>query len=210
MQENTAVRPVAENDHTLVHRAIQFATEAHAGQIRKISHIPYIWHPLAVGRSLTDLKCSPEVVAAGILHDVVEDTPRTLEDVENAFGKEVAQLVDLCSEPTDGRRWEDRKAYLIGRIRFAPLGARLIVAIDKLDNLESVKEGLETFGPSMWNRFSRGQEQQEWYYRSMAASLRGRNFDLDPLESDLPLSPEYDHPVFDELDGAIAEMFGEN
>ena len=208
MQDSTTISPLIENDPTLVDRAIQFATEFHSGQTRKITNAPYIWHPLAVGQRLTEFGCSPITISAGILHDVVEDTPATHAEVESNFGPEVARLVDYCSEPCGGQPWEERKNYLIERIRSAPVAARLIVAVDKNDNLKSVHHGLEALGTSMWERFSRGPAQQEWYYRSIAAAIRGLEFSEPSRGTDPLLGTEYRHSAFDELDARIVRLFG--
>ena len=77
----------------MVERAYQLAKKAHATQFRK-SGEPYIIHPLEVACNLADLELDIESIVAGLLHDVVEDTSYTLEDIENLFNKEVALLVD--------------------------------------------------------------------------------------------------------------------
>src|SRR5688572_11419249 len=76
----------------LIRRACRFAEQAHAGQHR-LSGEPYVHHAFAVARILADLKLDYEAIAAAILHDVVEDTPATLDDVERQFGPRVAALV---------------------------------------------------------------------------------------------------------------------
>ncbi|MTV49717.1 RelA/SpoT family protein [Heliobacillus mobilis] len=83
----------AESDLEFVRRAFQYADVAHTGQLRK-SGEPYIYHPLAVAFILADLELDMATIAAGLLHDVVEDTPITLEELEKEFGPEVALLVD--------------------------------------------------------------------------------------------------------------------
>ena len=80
-------------DKELVQRAYRVAEEAHRGQKRN-SGEPYINHCLAVAQILAELRVPPEVMAAGLLHDTVEDTTVTLEDIRNDFGDVVAALVD--------------------------------------------------------------------------------------------------------------------
>lgn len=77
----------------LVSRAYEFARQAHYDQFRK-SGEPYIIHPIQVAGILADLEMDPATVAAGFLHDVVEDTAITLDDIREAFNDEVAMLVD--------------------------------------------------------------------------------------------------------------------
>lgn len=81
------------SDNSLICRAFQFAYDLHEGQYRK-SGEPYIAHPVAVAEILRELGGSPAMIAAGLLHDVVEDTEVTVEDIEAKFGAEVRQLVE--------------------------------------------------------------------------------------------------------------------
>ena len=79
-------------DTSVLHRAYEYAKDAHEGQMRKTGE-PYINHPLHTAYLLTEIKADLSTVLAGLLHDVPEDTYRTLEDVEKEFGEDVANLV---------------------------------------------------------------------------------------------------------------------
>src|SRR5512137_2202247 len=81
----------------LVQEAYDFAFQAHDGQRRR-SGEPYITHPVAVADLLADLRLDPQTLIAAILHDVMEDTPNTKEEITTRFGKEVAELVDGVSK----------------------------------------------------------------------------------------------------------------
>ncbi len=81
------------DDFSLIEKAYRFANEAHQGQVRK-SGEPYIIHPLCVAITLADLEMDKETIAAGLLHDVVEDTILSEEDLKREFGEDVALLVD--------------------------------------------------------------------------------------------------------------------
>ncbi|MGN0386143.1 MAG: RelA/SpoT family protein [Lachnospiraceae bacterium] len=81
------------DDLSMIEKAYKTASEAHKGQVRK-SGEPYITHPLQVAIVLADLEMDKETIVAGLLHDVVEDTVMTEEEITNLFGAEVAQLVD--------------------------------------------------------------------------------------------------------------------
>ena len=87
------------DDITLIEKAYNQASEAHKGQLRK-SGEPYIIHPLCVGIILADLEMDKETIAAGLLHDVVEDTICTNEEIEESFGSDVALLVDGVTKLT--------------------------------------------------------------------------------------------------------------
>jgi (p)ppGpp synthase/HD superfamily hydrolase len=178
----------------IIDQAIGFAAQAHAGQQRKSGAMPYIAHPVGVAMILLDMRCSEAVVAAGLLHDVVEDTPMTLGDVQAEFGSEIASIVADCTEP-QGLSWEERKLNAIARFRTAPLSVKLVVAADKYHNLYHMQRNWEKMGETVWRRFSRGSEQQAWYYRSVVASLMSDNVHLA------------EYPIFSELNHLIETLF---
>ncbi|CAM3800269.1 HD domain-containing protein [Mesobacillus thioparans] len=155
----------------LIDKALQIASVAHEGQYRKNTKIPYISHPVAVGMILQEAGYRKELIAAGILHDTVEDTALTLNDIEREFGREIAQLVAGCSEPDKSLSWEERKQHTIDFLKNAPEEIRVIACADKLHNVRSIRLDSEKSGEEVWNRFRRGKEQQEWYYRSVLESL---------------------------------------
>lgn len=156
---------------SLVDHALTFAAFAHRHQTRKGTEIPYIVHPYAVGLKLQRAGCTDEVVAAGILHDVIEDTPVTIENLRMEFGARVAEIVAQCSEPDRSLPWEKRKEHTITFLRTAPFEVKLVAAADKLDNLRGIMAEHDKIGEQVWARFKRGREQQAWYYHSVAESL---------------------------------------
>lgn len=153
------------------YRAIEFAARAHRHQVRKGSDTPYISHPYAVGMMLARAGFDGEVVAAGILHDTVEDTPVTLDELRQEFGERVASIVEGCTEPNKSASWEERKEHTIHYLTTASYEVRAVACADKLHNLSTMVEGYAALGDGVWSRFKRGREQQEWYYRSLVASL---------------------------------------
>ena len=98
-------------DRELIMRAYQFAEQAHTGQ-RRASGEPYITHCVAVSAILAEMRVPPAVVIAGLLHDIVEDTPRTLVDIRREFGDEVAHLVDGVTKLTNLPRVERGDQHL--------------------------------------------------------------------------------------------------
>lgn len=123
----------------LLDKALAFAARAHQGQFRKGTEIPYISHPYAVGLILQGAGCRREVVAAGILHDLLEDTPVTMEQLRKEFGPEIAALVEGCSEPGhDELPWETRKEHTIAYLKSAPVEIRMVACADKLHNVRSM------------------------------------------------------------------------
>jgi (p)ppGpp synthase/HD superfamily hydrolase len=155
----------------LIDMAIDFAARAHEGQRRKSDNVPYIAHPVAVAMILQRMACSPEIIAAGLLHDTVEDTAVTLDEIRATFGEAVAAIVAGCTEPGKHNSWESRKSHTVEHLRSASLAVKLVAAADKYHNLTGTVRQREFAGAAVWDRFNRGVEQQAWYYRSVAASL---------------------------------------
>jgi len=184
------------SDTALLDRAIEMALRAHRSQVRKGTGIPFVTHPLAVGIILARTGCPVQVIAAGILHDTVEDTEMSLADLRETVGHTVAQIVEGASEPDKTLSWEERKAHTIEHLRMAPLEVRLVSAADKLHNLQTISLDYETLGEGVWQRFNRGKAQQAWYYGSLVKSLCRRP-DNGPYES-----------LFESLKDQVEELFG--
>jgi guanosine-3',5'-bis(diphosphate) 3'-pyrophosphohydrolase len=162
-------KPFYEDDQILeLDAAITLASTAHKGQKRK-SGEPYIIHPLAVAATLVDWGMDIDTVLAGVLHDTVEDTTVTLDEIENAFGKDVAFLVDGVTKVSQARAgMQDLAEYLpqtkdnLSKLLIA-IGQDVRVIIiklaDRLHNLQTLqhmprekqvkiaRESLEVFGP---------------------------------------------------------------
>lgn len=159
--------------------AIYYATKAHKGQKRKTEDVDMIYHPFTVGMILQMNGYNENIVAAGILHDVVEDTNHTFDDIEKEFGKEVRNYVYDASEPDKSLEWEDRKKHTIEQIKNADIGSKVIVACDKISNLEDMYETIKKIGEEKgWGSLKRGKETQKWYYCSVYEScIYGQNQD---------------------------------
>ena len=120
----------------LVQRAKEFATCAHEGQVRKYTGMPYIVHPVEVMEIVQTVKHDDTMLAAALLHDVVEDTDYTLNDIRGEFGQNVASLVaDLTdvSNPGDGNR-EVRKAKDRAHSATASPSAQTVKLADLISN----------------------------------------------------------------------------
>ena len=126
----------------IVERALAFATAAHASidQRRKYTNDPYIVHPIAVSEIVAGTGARPAMIAAALLHDVVEDTPVTLPEIEAAFGGEVASLVEQLtdvSQPNDGNR-AVRKAIDRDHSAAASPDGQTIKLADLIDNSATI------------------------------------------------------------------------
>ncbi|MBS8264011.1 HD domain-containing protein [Mesobacillus boroniphilus] len=194
----------------LIDKALQIASMAHEGQYRKNTIIPYIAHPVAVGMILQKAGYRKEVVAAGILHDTVEDTDLTMEDIEQEFGKEIATIVEGCSEPDKSLSWEERKEHTIEFLKTASEEIRVVACADKLHNVRSIHQDVEESGEEVWKRFRRGKKQQEWYYRNVVESLGyATKFPLlAKLEKEIDRLFEKEEINYNESDFSITEDAG--
>ncbi len=180
-----------------VFKAIEFAARAHAGQYRKGRRVPYIFHPIAVAWTLLELGCDEQLVAAAVLHDTVEDTQVSLEDLGREFGAEVADIVEGCSEPDKTAPWEERKRHTIEYLRSAPMEVVLVTCADKLDNIRATRDDLAAVGEAAWSKFSRSKEQQAWYYRSLVRTFNQRT------------QEEPGTILFRTFESVVREVFGE-
>ena len=166
-QENAFFSTTPWEENMVLHRALLFATEAHKGQTRKGTDIPYITHPFEVAQILTAAGCSTALIIAGLLHDVLEDTDVTAEEVEREFGPLVLSLIQSNSEDKS-RSWEERKQHTIAYMaKEASLEELLLACADKLSNLRSIKADYTEYGEVLWSRFNRGKEHQSWYYSKL-------------------------------------------
>jgi len=158
--------------------AVHFAAAAHSGQFRKGTRVPYLVHPLNVAKILLDHGCPDQLAIAGLLHDTVEDTRVTLEEIRTIFGAAVAHLVEFATEPEKLWTWEKRKQHTLAMLGSGE-GPELLLSIaDKLDNIRSIHSDLGLLGERAWDRFKRPREKQRWYYESLS-----RIFDTRLLDS---------------------------
>ena len=153
-------------------KAKLFAIKAHMGQVRKSEpDKPMIMHPIGVGQLLKSFGYDDNVIAAGFLHDVVEDTKYTIEDIEKEFGSDIASLVMGASEPDKSLSWEERKKHTIEETKKLPLRNKVVICADKINNLEDLMIKFMKSGSRDFSSFKRGEEKQKWYYKSVYESL---------------------------------------
>ncbi len=176
--------------------AIELAASAHQEQKRKVSKIPYISHPLAVGMILQELNCSEDVIIAGILHDSIEDTQLRFNEIEDKFGSNVAKLVLGVTEDKSIPEWEIRKKNYIENLQHEPLEILMISAADKYHNLFALSKDKQLQGEDIWKNFKRGKKEQFWYYRSLLEEY-GKRSELK------------DTSLLQEIKRLMKEVFGE-
>ena len=127
-------------DHELLVRAYKFSDVAHAGQVRH-SGEPYVSHCIEVARILADLQLDTTTVASGLLHDIVEDTDITVEDIEREFGAEIAQIVDgltkIANLPLSSR--EERQVENYRKLLLSIAKDARVILIKLADRLHNMR-----------------------------------------------------------------------
>lgn len=161
-------------DDPLVFDAIEFARKAHFGQTRKNSDEPYVNHPIEVMEIVSTMTDDKNVLTAAVLHDTVEDTDVTLEEIRERFGDRVAELV---SSDTENKRedqpaektWKIRKQETIDFLNgVADEQEKMLILGDKLSNIRRIAEDYAEIGDEVWQIFhQKDKKEQEWYYRSI-------------------------------------------
>ena len=156
-------------------KAIIYATVMHQGMVRKFSGIPFILHPMEVAQILSTMTDDEEIITAGILHDIVEDTDGTLEEIQKRFGERVALLVSSESEneyPDEERSatWKRRKEEsLLVLKNSTDIGVKMLWLADKLANIRSLAGEYSEKGEAIWQTLHQHDpEMQHWYYQSVA------------------------------------------
>jgi (p)ppGpp synthase/HD superfamily hydrolase len=157
--------------------------------------MPYITHPIRVADQLKHAGASKELICAGYLHDTVEDTPVSLEDIKKTFGVKIANLVAAHTEDKS-KSWKERKQRTIDTLTIADPELKYLIVADKLDNLLSLEKDLQVYGKEVWKNFNAGPDQQKWYYESIAQKMYA-----GLSEKDIP-------HFFKEYEEAVQRFFG--
>jgi len=204
--------------------ALHFATRHHARQLRKGTLVPYSAHLLAVASLVLEMHGDEDEAIGALLHDVVEDGGgvAALQDIEDAFGADVAAIVLQNSDslsaderPGGGRAWYERKrAYVDAFPKKTPAALRVCLA-DKLHNARAILLDYRTHGDALWARFGQGQGiATRIYYRELANAFeceRGRLGEgAKPMVGELRRTVDAITALAEEHQGPDSrELFGE-
>ncbi len=160
---------------TLVSDAMIFASKAHDGMLRKGTNLPYIVHPAEVAAIAATMTEEPELLAAALLHDVMEDCGVTQAELAAQFGERVALLVKSETQERNGDprdTWLERKQGAVARLAQAGREAKIIALSDKLSNMRAIHRDYDRDGERLFFRFHQHDKAlHAWYYRSLAALL---------------------------------------
>lgn len=185
-------------DTTLLDRAIIFAVKAHAGTERRGKGFPYIIHPMEAMEIVSTITSDQELLAAAALHDTVEDTGVSVEQLRAEFGGRIADIVASETDPAeDGRSekesWRDRKKAGIDRLRDSSREVKIVALGDKLSNMRAIARDYAVQGDGLWSIFhAPDPKDHAWRYHALADALR----ELD------------DTPAFREFETLVEQVFG--
>ena len=169
-------------------KALVYAAQLHAGQVRKTSNVPYISHLLSVAALVLEDGGSETEAIAALLHDAIEDQggDETRREIYRQFGTEVGDIVEGCTESDIIPKppWKERKLAAIAKLGSANASVRRVVMADKLHNARSLLTDLHRYGSSVWDSFKGGKDGTLWFYRSLvdADKQNGPSSLTDELE----------------------------
>lgn len=158
--------------------ALIFATEAHQGQTRKFSPLPYIIHPLEVSTIIATLTEDLNVMSAGLLHDTIEDCGVDPLEIRRRFGPRVFQLVlseteDKHPGKSEEETWQQRKEESLMVLEHTTdIDVKRLWLGDKLSNIRSFYRAFLLDGHKIWQTLhQKDPSKQAWYYRTIVKSL---------------------------------------
>ncbi len=164
----------------LIKKAVYFAAEKHDGQYRKGSRVPYFAHPVLVAFGVLEYSKDQHVIAAAILHDILENCPQvTLGELKKIFGNKVARIVEEVSLSVNKAKkkkgWKNKKELYLNKIKNASKEALLVVAIDKISNMRAYFESAMARGKNDLTKLFGGTlEDYFWYYGKISAVLESK------------------------------------
>ena len=185
-------------DSSLLDRAVLFAVKAHADTERKGKGFPYIVHPLEAMAIVATMTSDQELLAAAVLHDTIEDTDTTMEQLCAEFGPRVAKLVetetDQLFSADKALTWHQRKQESLNRLASASRDAMIVALGDKLSNMRGIAQDYAVLGDELWQRFNvKTKADHAWRFRQLAEVLK-------------PLGETFAYQEFRKL---VIQVFGE-
>ncbi|WP_407382478.1 HD domain-containing protein [Ruminococcus sp.] len=163
---------------TVFEKALTFAAKKHEGQLRKRNGIPYILHPCEAAAIASTITDDPEILAAVMLHDILEDTNTAPEEIEREFGERIAHLVMEETENAHDslspeESWYTRKKESLAHLhQTTDKAVRIMWLSDKLSNIRSFFRLHLEEGDEMWKHFhQKDKKLQEWYYREVVSEM---------------------------------------
>ena len=183
---------------SLLCQATRLAAQAHDGAYRKGGRAPYLLHVMETAEIVGTMTEDEDVLAAAVLHDVLEDTSVTEEELRETVGGHVTELVLAVSENKRREQpaemtWRLRKQESVERLLKEPrLEVKMIALGDKLSNIRALQRDYGILGEQVWERFNnKSKAEQGWYYQAVTDALQDLNV----------------YPVWHELAKLVWEVF---
>ena len=155
-------------------KAIEFCCELHKNQKRKAVSVPFASHPISVGFILQSVGYSEEIIIAGILHDILEDTCATEKEITDLFGEQVVLLVKGVTENINIKSWDSKKEAYLKNLKIAGNDVKAISAADLLDNCRSMIRLLNN-KINIWNAFTVSPEKIIIYSKKKTFNHKGNS-----------------------------------
>jgi myo-inositol-1(or 4)-monophosphatase len=179
-------------------KAVAFAFKAHEGQTRKDGSL-YILHPLEVAVIVGTMTSDEEILAAAVLHDTVEDTAVSAEDILVNFGERVAELVAHETEdkrpdmkPSDS--WKIRKVESLEVLKNSGIDSKMLWLGDKLSNMRSLVKDYDRIGNAVFEKFNeKNPSEQRWYHKTVLGYIKELS----------------EYPAYKEYEKLVNHVFGE-
>jgi GTP pyrophosphokinase len=156
--------------------AMRYAADAHAGQLRKGTTVPYFGHLMGVASIVLDDGGDEDEAIAALLHDTVEDAGGRdrLDDIRARYGEKVARIVEACTDSWDTPKkpWIERKREYVEHARHLKADEMRVSAADKVHNAYAILRDVRLHGDTVWDRFSAGAADVLWYYEALVRAYR--------------------------------------
>ena len=165
-----------KRQHTLIRNALKFAAKKHAGQVRKSTDIPYLVHPVEVGLYLQNLGMSNICIQAGYLHDTLEDTDTTYDELVEEFGADVANVVLELTEVSKKRALKKAENYSPDAVK--------VKTADLMCNVSDIYDDFDLMGSKVFERFAHGKSTLD-HYKAMAELLHGKSEMMPVIQREL-------------------------
>lgn len=170
---------------------MRLAFVAHSTQCRRMDGQPFITHPVAVAQILARHGFDDTIVAAGYLHDTLEDTDISERYLSDNFGEEITHLVRTVTHAGDEPEiWVSAREQYIYQVEHGPIGAKAIAAADKIHNMTCMMESIRINGPAMHDQFACSWQERLWYFQTLLERIQGT----------------WSHPIVDEFENVLIEF----
>lgn len=165
-----------------INTALKFAYKKHTGQTRKITNEKYFFHPIEVSLKVAQYTTDEDTIVAAILHDTLEDTDTSEDEIKSIFGENILNIILECSEKDKSKEWKTRKIQMLKSYSTLSKEACLIILSDKICNLNNIYYHNDD---NVWDYFNADKEEQKWLYESSLSILKLNHYDYIELYQEL-------------------------